>query len=277
MSLLVMLLAFIQYLMAGTVVNGCFFMKADLPIALLQENSRNDIDQNATARFDEDSSTLVSTPLGLFFYQVRQDDGFQCRSYWQGDPSAVTLPPIGWGETSEIFHDASYRAARAFGTISLTILNIWVLMLVAMQCVTFSPSAIKFLAFVSFVAGLFSWLTLLLFTSELCNLFSCQFSIGASMVIPVSMLAMVNAALIYKLPLSVVAYNDDLTVPTLLIPGTTDVSETVLEDGSKKIVKTTVNQDGSLTVEETIVQVEVPVVEEAPPHPTPATPVEIGG
>jgi hypothetical protein len=117
----------------------------------------------------------------------------------------------------------------------------------------------------------------LIFTSELCDLFSCRFYIGASMVIPVSVLAMVNAALIYKLPLSVVADNDNLAVPTLLIPGTTDVSETVLEDGSKKIVKTTVNQDGSMTVEETIVQVEVPVAEEAPPNSTPAMRLEIEG
>jgi hypothetical protein len=263
MSLLTILIGFIQCMMAGTVVNGCLFMIADVPLSLLPTNSTNDVDRNATF-VDNNSSLLVPTRFGISYYQVPQQNDFQCRSYWTEHP---IWSPVGIGETNEIFHDPYFQVARAFGMLSLTIFGIFILMLLALPCITFSPTAIKLLAFMSFLAGIFNFFTLLLFASELCDRFSCQFSIGSSMAIPVSVVAMMNAVLIYRLPFAAAADNDDdngCAVPTLLVPGTTDVSETVLQDGSKKIVKTTVNLDGSITVEETLIQAEAPIVESYP-------------
>jgi hypothetical protein len=262
-SLLIMVIGFIHYMMAGTVVNGCLFMTADVPLSLLPANSANDIDRNATF-VDDNSSLLVPTRFGLSYYQVPLQNEFQCRSYWKEHPIAS---PIGRGITQEIFHDAYFQAARAFGMLSLSIFGIFILMLLALPCITFSRTAIKLLAFMSFLAGIFNCFTLLLFASELCDRFSCQVSIGSGMAIPVSILAIMNSVLIYRLPCAAAADNDDddgCAVPTLLVPGTTDVSETVLPDGSKKIVKATVNQDGSITVEETLIQAEAPIVESYP-------------
>ena len=44
--------------------------------------------------------------------------------------------------------------------------------------------------------------------------------------------------------------------PEAFQPGTETITETILADGSRKIVKTTVNVDGSKTVTETIVKQE---------------------
>ena len=77
-----------------------------------------------------------------------------------------------------------------------------------------------------------------------------RFYVGPGLAIAAACFSLVTGLLCCKLP---VAKRAETAPPAQAYqPGTVTVTETMMPDGTKKIVKTTVNPDGSQTVEETI-------------------------
>jgi hypothetical protein len=100
-------------------------------------------------------------------------------------------------------------------------------------------------------------LTFVAFASDICAQYNCVFSWSAGLAIGAAISAAIAAIFYSKLSPA----EDGGFVPAVAMgggggvaqpPGTVTVTETIEPDGTKKIVKSTVNADGSRTVEETI-------------------------
>ena len=127
-----------------------------------------------------------------------------------------------------------------------------------MACFAFNPGASRFLAVISFIGSICELFTFLIFLTDLCWQNTCKFNVGAGLAFVSSLLSFVNLVLVFKLQPMTSKETNMLYGAPGLTPGTTLVSEASLLDGSQKIVKATVNADGSQTVEETTIRMEDP-------------------
>ena len=265
-----MILAFAVYMCASYVNWGCYYIKAEIPSTLLIPDHYDTFDDDrnnssslnvTTTDVDTDESIISENKLsfqnlGLYAYPDPFGDQM-CVGYEE------LLGRDDKEEIDKLFFHPTIQTARAFSLMASGLLGVCFLMLCGMSCQSVAPAAIKFLACLCFVGGSMELFTFLVYASTLCEEYRCQFGAGAGMAIAGHVLATVNAIIIYKLPRVAAASDEerDGVVSTLLVPGTTDVTETTLPDGSKRIIKVTVNYDGSQTVEETTIRQEQPIAQ----------------
>ena len=152
--------------------------------------------------------------------------------------------------------DAAWTTARVFGVLAYVCIGISMLAAFVMSCMSFSKNLIRVFTGLLFLGSLCELLTFVAFASSVCTDYNCKFDTGAGLAIGGSIAAFIAGILFSKIPL---ADRDDDFIPAVIssggggeAPGTVTVQETVEPDGTKKIVKTTVNEDGSKTVVESI-------------------------
>lgn len=129
-----------------------------------------------------------------------------------------------------------------------------------MACFSFDTSWTKLCGWCLLLASLFEFLTFTGFASGICEGNQCTFSIGAGLAILGGVNAFLTAGIFMKIQPYQAPPTAGLAIPGGdLAPGTVQVTEEMLPDGTKKTIKTTVNEDGSRVVEETV---EVPPPEQ---------------
>lgn len=154
------------------------------------------------------------------------------------------------------FFDSAFEAARAFGIIANIASGITLVAALLMSCMSFSRALIRTFTGLSVLACISELLTFLVFASSVCETFTCKFSFSAGMAIGGSISAFITAIFFHGMPAdgggSFFTPGTGTSIFGGEPPGTVTVQETVDPDGTRTIVKTTVNADGSKTVEETI-------------------------
>jgi hypothetical protein len=181
--------------------------------------------------------------VGLLSYEAPSSDGgsWYCYGYTEDD-----IQQTPW-------LDASFKAAYSMAVIANVFLGVPMLMMLVIGCVRFHLLAIKGLAFMELLGSVCMMLTLVILNSALAKApFYGNFYIGPGLAIAASVVGFVAGLVILKIPEA----RDDLAdqpTPQAFQPGTVTTTETDMPDGTKKIVKTTVNPDGSQTVTETVI------------------------
>lgn len=112
---------------------------------------------------------------------------------------------------------------------------------------------LRIMTYMMFFGSFCEALTFIAFASEICTEYNCIFELGAGLAVG-GVVSSFIAGIFYhhcmpaddSIPASATA--GGMAKP----PGTVTVTETVEPDGTMRTVKTTVNADGSQTVEETI-------------------------
>lgn len=149
--------------------------------------------------------------------------------------------------------DASFKTARAFGILGNIFAGMGMISLIAISCVDYPTTFLRLIGFFMLCAGICQSLTFLIFNAGICDDFDCGFFIGAGMAIGGVLVSLVAAGVIAQIPPSSEAtLGGNHGQPVAFAPGTKTVTETVLDDGTKKIITTTVHADGSKTIEEEI-------------------------
>jgi hypothetical protein len=166
--------------------------------------------------------------------------------------------------------DAPFRAARIFAMFGNGFLAISMFLLLISSCMQFNQGGLLAIVTMLLIGGTFYCLTFIFYASNLiCGQYGCEFQIGSGLAIGAILFAFITAAVVAKLPADSRGpfregeapmpvqqqhqQQSQLQASQAYAPGTQTISETVMPDGTKKITKTTVNADGSKTVEETVV------------------------
>jgi hypothetical protein len=187
--------------------------------------------------------------IGLFTYEWPESDwvygSYYCYYYSESMRS--------------ILFDSAFNAAYVFGILSLGCMAWAVGLLNVIACVAFSPMALKGIGALCMGGSLFALLTLTAFASNFINEYNATFSWGAGFAIVSSIFSLVVGVVVCMLPPArqeevQEAAGVGVPAPQAFQPGTVTVTETTLPDGTVQKTKTTVNADGSQTVEETILQ-----------------------
>lgn len=149
--------------------------------------------------------------------------------------------------------DSGFKAARAFGVMAYICIGIGMILTIMAACMEFSPAALKGTGMLFMLGSIFALITFSVFSSFICGGSVCDFYAGAGLVIVTMFLAVFAGLVCFKLP-PAKEPTQDMTMPAqeTPAPGTETTTEVVMPDGTKKITKTTVNADGSKTVEETV-------------------------
>jgi hypothetical protein len=185
--------------------------------------------------------------VGLFSYEAPgSDGGWYCFAYTEDE-----IEETPW-------LDASFVAARVMGTIANVCVGVPMLMMLVIGCVRFNLIVIKSLGALELLGSVCMMLTLVIFSSALAKApFYGDFYQGPALAITSSIVGFVAGLVILKIPEAV----DELAnqpPPQAFQPGTVTTTETDMPDGTKKIIKTIVNPDGSQTVTETVVPAGAP-------------------
>ena len=227
-SLWALLFACIAYSLAISASFGCFFVTVQIP-------------------YDRTfGGTTFEGSMG--FGLMTHSRGVE---HFYGAANHVCIP---WSyNAANYFFDEAWQTARAFGIIANICTGISMLAAFIMTCMPFSETLIRVFTGLLFFGSLCELLTFVAFASSVCSDYDCQFGESAGFAIGGSIAAFIAGILFCKIPLA----PDDDFIPAVIMdggeaPGTVMVQETVEPDGTKKIVKITVNADGSKTVEETI-------------------------
>eukprot|EP00545_Synedropsis_sp_CCMP1620_P005669 CAMPEP_0119012484 /NCGR_PEP_ID=MMETSP1176-20130426/6778_1 /TAXON_ID=265551 /ORGANISM="Synedropsis recta cf, Strain CCMP1620" /LENGTH=238 /DNA_ID=CAMNT_0006965451 /DNA_START=160 /DNA_END=876 /DNA_ORIENTATION=+ len=230
MSIWALIFSIIAYCFAINASYGCFYVTAKLP-----DDTAIGIINEGTLGFGLFS---YSNPLNSF----SEDVGYSCIVYNY--------------DIADYFFDAPFKTARAFGIMGNISIGIPMIAAILLSCMTLSKGLLKLFTYMLFFGSFCELMTFIVFASEICTNYQCQFSVGAGLAIGGSIAAFITGWIFLKIP----GVNEDDIFPGAMTAGgvvsqpagTVTVQETVEPDGTKKIVKTTVNADGSQTVEETI-------------------------
>ena len=178
--------------------------------------------------------------IGLFSYEGRGSDGQRyCYTYSE--------------DFLRSFWDGPFLAAYAMAILANVCIGITMLLLFILGCVDFDKAVLKGVGAASMCGGLFMALTFVSYLSFITEPpFNAAFSIASGTAIATSVVAFITGILICFAPPAQPPL-EQAGVPAYA-PGTVTTTETIMPDGNKKIVKTTVNPDGSQTVTETIEQ-----------------------
>lgn len=198
---------------------------------------------------------------------MRHHDFLGFENVYIGFGGHEVLPPQDYGycvvystALREMFFDAGWRSGLSFAILGTIFSGVPMILSFLMACFSFDTSWTKLCGWCLLLASLFEFLTFTGFTSNICADNQCVFSIGAVLAILGGVNAWLTAGVFmriqpYEAPPSA---EPGLVIPGGdLAPGTVQVTEQILPDGTKKTIKTTVKEDGSRVVEETV---------EAPPE-----------
>jgi hypothetical protein len=226
-SIYATILAISNFLFGLSASYGCYYGRVDYTWSELRDGRTTDEGSN----------------IGILAYQdsLRNDSTFTCYPYTKAMRDTF---------------DGPFQAARVFAYMANLCLLVCMIAIVASACLSLSLNALRVLAALYFQAALYEGLTLVFFASNMCDDGGCDFYIGAGVALISSLLAIINGILVLKFPGNVMLDGKDpfdKGSPTPFAPGTQTVTETILPNGKKKIIKTTVNADGSQIVEESIV------------------------
>lgn len=225
-----MLLSVCTYICVLISTNACFYVQI--------EGFLVDVPPNFGV-----SSVSRTSGVGLFTYQDRFDSDFTCSAYTS---DMVEDAP---------YFDASFTTARVFGGLANGFIALSMVLLIVMSCMEFAPAAIKGVGCMLIAGSVFELLTFTIFGSDLCEQFtSCKFSVGAGFAIAAFTLSFMTGMLCFKIP--PVKERENFMPPPAPQPqvGTQTTTEVIMPGGTKKVTKTTVNADGSKTVEETVTE-----------------------
>lgn len=143
------------------------------------------------------------------------------------------------------------RASRGLGTLAFAITGICTILILLMSCFEFSSSVLKGIAFFMCLSALLVLLTLVGFGSKITKSpFNGSFSVGPGMAIASSAFCLFTGILVWKVKQA--KHQNEHTVNMMMLPET-DQARIVSADepaGTRKIFVSTVNPDGSITVEE---------------------------
>jgi hypothetical protein len=154
---------------------------------------------------------------------------------------------IEFNNSNDDFLDAKWKAARSMSVVANACLGISVLSCIVMMCLALPIVFVKLILALLVLGCLCESLVFIAFASNVCDYISdCQFSSGAGTAVAASVLALIAAAFVSKLPQP--HDKPDEFVPRSDEPGTVTVKTTVEPDGTTKTITSTVNADGSLTV-----------------------------
>lgn len=156
-----------------------------------------------------------------------------------------------WTESQVQSFDSSFKAALAFGYLANLSAIISIIMLIITTCLPFPPVLMKVTGCLVATTALAECFTFLFFASDFCDEGSCKFGGAAGIAIVAILVALLTAATVFKIP-PVIKPDNSPPVPEQ--PGTVTKTETTMPDGTTKTVTTTVNTDGSKTVEEKVVE-----------------------
>jgi len=220
------------YLFAISASWGCYFVDVNATFSSRQGS-------NGQIYFDHNAG------FGLFSYE----DGFEekdnkfnwvCYAYSQDQLDNL---------------DSTFKAARAIAVAANAMIGLSMIFLLLTCCVQFSPVALKLIGALVIAGGFFQAITFIVFQSELCSdPFECQFYLGAGICIAASATALITGFVTVCLPRGVEPFLSEVGGPVNepFEPGTVTETETIMPGGTTKITRTTVNQDGSKTIEETV-------------------------
>lgn len=155
--------------------------------------------------------------------------------------------------------DGKWKGARAMAVLANFCGGVTMIITICLSCVSIPKMFLQSTGLLSLCAGFFQCLTFIYFASDACNTFNCQFSSGAGVALGASILYLINACIIFRIPMYEGSDEEVFTpanaAPTNqdnAPPGSVQVTVTELPDGTKKTTRTVVNADGSRTVTETI-------------------------
>jgi hypothetical protein len=154
----------------------------------------------------------------------------------------------------DTYFDGAWKSGLAFAVLATIFSGVAMILSFFFACFSFDTIWIKVCGYMLMMASLFEFLTFIGFASDICSNSSCKFSVGAGLAILGGVNALLTAGMFSKIP----PYEEPQISPGLniagddLAPGTVQVTEQVLPDGTKRTIKTTVREDGSRVVEETV-------------------------
>jgi hypothetical protein len=214
-----MLFAIVAYILATNATNRCKYWISD-----------TDITQTINGQ----------AGIGLFSYEGLGSDGQSyCFAYTQ--------------QQMQSFWDGPFITGYAFAILANMCLGIALLLLFFVCCFDFGRCMISSIGCLSLFGGLFMALTFVSYASFITKPpFNATFSTASGLAIGTVFAAFITSLLIGSAPPAEPPL-EQTGVPAFA-PGTVTTTETILPNGSKKIVKTTVNPDGSQTVTETVEQ-----------------------
>ena len=218
MGIITLIFAIFGYILGATANSSCFYVTVDLTgVTGLNIQSQNDVGFGLWSRED-----II--------------EGY-CVSYEQND--------------IDYFFDATWRAARAMAILSNICGFVTLIITICLSCVSTPKLFLNFTAFLSAAAGFFESLTFIAFSSDICKMYNCNFAWGAGCAIGATALYFVNACLLRSIP-KYEREEEEQYVPTTAAstlpgtvnppPGSVSVTQTVLPDGTKKTVRTTINE-----------------------------------
>ena len=237
-----MLCAIIAYVFAQVAVQGCFYATVGASLTSVGPVIAQGYEAGWGIYSFEDA-----TPL-----QQRQPDqyNFTCWYYTQEQVDAMDTP---------------FRASRVFAMMGNILIGISMICMIIASCVAYTKSALLGISAMLFFGSICAALTFIFYASStICGQYGCKFGIGSGLVIVASVFAALTAMLVARLPVNESPFRPNErpvapaqaspaeAQPQAFEPGTQTITETVMPDGTKKITKTTVNSDGSRTVEETV-------------------------
>mmetsp|Transcript_14179 Transcript_14179/g.39242 ORF Transcript_14179/g.39242 Transcript_14179/m.39242 type:complete len:263 (+) Transcript_14179:108-896(+) len=220
------------YLFAISASWGCYF-----------------IDVNATLSSREGSGGRLYDDFGAGFGLFSYEDGFDNKEnnfnwicYAYSDEQLENL-------------DSSFKTARGIAVVANAMIGVAMIFFLCTCCVQFSPVALKLIGALMVSGGIAQFMTFIVFSSDLCSdPYECKFYLGAFICIAAAVTAIVTGIFANCLPASVEPFTSDTggKAREPFEPGTVTETETIMPDGTTKITRTTVNQDGSKTIEETV-------------------------
>lgn len=147
----------------------------------------------------------------------------------------------------DYFLDATWKAARAMAVTANVCGFITMIITICLSCVSIPKKFLKVATFLSAAAGFFESLTFIAFSSDICKNYNCNFAWGAGCAIGAILIYFFNAYLLHSVP-EYEREEDDRPAAASTVPGTVNpppgsvsVTQTVLPDGTKKTVRTTIN------------------------------------
>jgi hypothetical protein len=159
-------------------------------------------------------------------------------------------------EMKSVLFDAAFNTSVVCGIASIVCMGCAVCLLITLSCIEYSPLALKGIGTLSLGGSLFDILALSAFASKFTKPdYNATFSYGAGLTIASASISLLTALLISKIPPPIPPVFEPRTPERPAhVPGTVTVStiEMPMRDGKVKSVKTTLEKDGSKSVEEII-------------------------
>lgn len=228
MSMIALVLSIVTWVLGINATWGCRYIQVDGYIV--------------PPAFFNNPEVFGRRGVGLLSYEALNSNGdWYCFAYTEDQIS----------ETSWL--DSSFKAARAMGIIANIALGVPMVLLLAIGCVRFNLLAIKGMGWLELLGSVTMMLTLVMLSSDLTkDPFNGTFYVGPGLAIASSIIGFLTALCILKIPKAEDPLENQPPAQAFQ-PGTETTTETVMPDGSKKVVKTLVNPDGSQTVTETVI------------------------